>query len=181
MKTPPNIVLVGFMGSGKTSVSHHLARRTGFRQVEMDAEIERREGRSIPEIFRISGEARFRALERELTEEIARGTSQIVSTGGGTWMDPGNRALLSASGWCVWLKVSADEAWRRVGGRIAERPLLAAAPDAKARLRELLESRTPLYELAPVHVETDGLGPEAVAEAVLRRWSEERPFDLPEL
>ena len=87
-----NIVLVGFMGSGKTTVGKLLAEQTGMPLVDMDTQIEERAGKTINEIFAQDGEPHFRALEREMAQELASKTGQIISTGGGIVLNPDNIA-----------------------------------------------------------------------------------------
>jgi shikimate kinase len=181
MTVPANVILVGFMGSGKTSVASLLARRLGFEVLDMDRVLEEREGMPVAAIFREKGEAYFRSLERGLVDEVLLKVRRVVATGGGAWADEDNRKRLLEAGWCVWLKASPDQIWSRVRGRISDRPILAAAPDPRARIRELMESRRPAYEKAPHHVDTDGRTPEEVTSEICDRLREDHPFDLPEL
>lgn len=180
-RLPANVVLVGFMGSGKTSTGRCLARSLGYRFADMDAILEEREGMPVVEVFRRKGETYFRGKESDLVSELAAGDRQVIATGGGAWMDEANRARLLRAGWCVWMKVSADQAWERVRPNLEERPLLAASADPLATLRRMLAAREPAYALAPAAVDTDGASPETVADRLLERMNKDLPFDLPPL
>jgi shikimate kinase len=114
-------------------------------------------------------------------EEAVQGSRQVVATGGGAWMNEENRRLFRQNGWCLWLKVSPGQAWERIRSNLEDRPLLAASQDPLKVIEELLGVREPVYALAHERVETDGLNPQAVAELILARLREVRPFDLPEL
>ena len=103
----PGIVLIGFMGTGKTTIGRRLAHRTGLSFADTDTLVVERAGLSIPEIFRLHGEPAFRELEREVLAGLAGGEPRVLSTGGGIVLDPGNRARLRALGWVVWLETSA--------------------------------------------------------------------------
>ena len=172
---PSNLVLLGFMGSGKTSTGLVLSRLLGFRFVDMDAVLEEREGLPVSGIFEKKGEAHFRRIEKELVSELLSASRQVIATGGGAWMDPGNRDRLLAGGRCVWLKVSAAQVWERVKGDLSTRPLLSRSPDPLATIRSMLAEREPLYALATFTVETDGATPESVARRILERMAGENP------
>ncbi len=162
-----NIVLTGFMGAGKTSVSAELARLTGFACVEVDEEIERSAGMSIPEIFLKFGEPRFREME---TEEIKRAASKrgaVISTGGGAVMKEENMEALRAGGVVVYLRTEPRTVLERTSGN-SDRPLLQVA-DPMKKIEELLAKRKPYYERADIIVDTDGKNPREVAEEILDR------------
>ncbi len=160
-----NLVLVGFMGTGKSAIGRRVARALGRALVDMDSRIEAREGRSIPDIFRDSGEPYFRALERALAGELAAARSLVISCGGGIVLDPGNLDDLGRTGVVVCLTASPEVILRRVAGD-TRRPLLQA-PDREARLRELFEKRRPLYEAIPDRVDSSGMTLGQAAAAVL--------------
>jgi len=154
-----NIVLIGFMGTGKSAVGRVLAGRLGRQHLDTDAEIERLAGRTIPEIFTEEGEAAFRARETALLASLvpslaplsstvvgAGGASLILSTGGGTPLRPENAALLKRIGTVVWLQVAPDAILARVARSLHERPLLAAhQDDPLGRITSLLADRAPRY------------------------------------
>lgn len=160
-----NLVLVGFMGTGKSAVGRRAARRLGRRLVDMDTLIEQREGRPIPEIFREAGEPHFRALERALVVELAAERGLVISTGGGVVVNPDNIADFSRTGVVVCLAATPETILARVG-HDTHRPLLQA-PDRMARIADLLEKRRPLYEAIPDRIDTTGLSADAVADRVL--------------
>ena len=138
-----NIVLVGFMGTGKTTVGKLLAELTGMPLVDMDSLIVERAGKSINEIFAEDGEPHFRTLERELARELAAKEGQIISTGGGIVLNSDNIADFEKTGLVVCLLASAETVLDRVRHDSA-RPLLAG--DKEAKIIELLEGRCALYE-----------------------------------
>jgi shikimate kinase len=162
------VYLVGMPGSGKSTVGGELAGRLGVPFVDLDAEIERREGRTIAEIFASAGESAFRALEaKELVRAAARDPS-VVACGGGVVLEPANRITLRNTGTCVFLDVPIDVLRERVRPS-EERPLIRHAGD----LDELLAQREPLYREFAGHV-VDGSGdPGSVADAIVEelRWS----------
>jgi shikimate kinase len=107
------VVLVGFMAAGKTAVGAELARRLGWTHVDLDRAIEAREGKRVARIFAEDGEARFRALEADLTAELALADAVVLTPGGGWIAQPGRLEALGAGTLTVWLRVSAAEAVRR--------------------------------------------------------------------
>lgn len=165
MKDARNIVLIGFMGTGKSSTGRAVADRLGRAFVDMDTEIERRQGCSIPDIFARQGEAHFRALERALARELASRRDLVIAPGGGIVLDPDNVRDFAAGGLVICLRASPEMILSRVG-RDANRPLLQV-PDKLGRIRDLLARRQPLYDTVPHQLETDGRTPEEVAEDVL--------------
>ena len=148
-----NIVLVGFMGTGKTTVGRLLAEQTGMPLVDIDAMIAERAGKSINEIFAEDGEAHFRTLEREIVKELAARDGQVISTGGGIVLNPDNIADFEKTGLVVCLLASAETVLERVQ-HDTTRPLLAG--DKEAKILQLLESRKPLYEAIPHKIDTNG-------------------------
>lgn len=156
------IALIGAPGAGKSTIGRQLARRLGLDFVDVDAEIERREGKEISAIFVDDGEAHFRALEAEVTAEcLAR--PGVVALGGGAPMTPSVREALAGLD-VVWLRVSLTQAARRVGLN-ESRPLLVG--NLRSQLLRLLEQRTPVYTaLATVTVDTDKASPSACAATI---------------
>lgn len=162
---------MGFMAAGKTTVGRRLARRLGYRFVDLDREAERLAGRTVAEIFADEGEERFRELEARVTRELGpepagcRGT--VVAAGGG-WMARPELRDIWPGAVRVWLSVDAPTAVHRLGGELASRPLLEAA-DPVEEARGLLEARREGYARAEHRVDTVGRDVEAVVEEVLRR------------
>ena len=160
------IVLVGFMGSGKSTVGRLLASRLGWSFVDFDDEIERRASSSIADIFRDKGEAFFRGLEHEVARELLRRERAVLATGGGWPAVEGRMEALGSDTLAVWLDVSAQSAVRRVRGSGQVRPLLQVA-DPVARAECLLADRAPYYGLAELHLDATASSPEQLAERVI--------------
>jgi 3-dehydroquinate synthase/shikimate kinase/3-dehydroquinate synthase len=161
------IVLVGFMGAGKTTVGRLLAQQLGLRFADSDLAIEQRCGRSVREIFAADGEAAFRAREQEVIAELMRGPDAVVALGGGALQHQDTRRLLR-SALVVYLQVSYDEVLRRVGGD-AGRPLLRR-PD----LADVYRRRLAVYQsVAALTVATEGRRPEAICLDVISKLARE--------
>lgn len=163
-----NVVLTGFMGTGKSTVGRLLAGRTGRAFVDTDAIIEDRHG-PIPEIFATQGEAAFRQMEREVAAELAALDGLVIGTGGRLLLDPVNAEVLGRTGRVFCLTASVDTILQRVApdGDAAGRPLLAGA-DVRERITALLVDRAPGYA-AFEQVDTDGRTPAEVVDEVVRR------------
>lgn len=152
------------MAAGKTTVGKLLARRLGYRFVDLDRLIEERAGRSIPEIFELAGEERFRRLEAEVTRELDA-AGQIVVAAGGGWMARKELRDRWPDAVRVWLRVGAETVVDRLGEDVSSRPMLD--PDAPERtVDRLLERRRAAYARAELAVETDDLTPEQVAAEI---------------
>ena len=161
------IVLVGFMGAGKSTVGRLLAAKLGLRFADSDQVIEQRRGRSVREIFAEDGEDAFRAAEREVLAELMRGPEAVLALGGGAVEQQASRRLLRAAR-VIYLQVSYDEAIRRVGGD-AGRPLLRR-PD----LGDVYRRRLPVYQsVATMTIATAGRPAEAVCQEVISRLATE--------
>jgi shikimate kinase len=162
-----NIVLTGFMGTGKTEVSRELVRLTGYAQVDVDTEIENSAGMTITEIFKRLGEPRFREMETEEIKRASSGKTLIISTGGGAVMKEENMEALRAGGVVVCLEASPETILQRTGND-STRPLLQVEEPLK-KIRDLLELRQPYYERADIMVDTEGKSPLQVAEEIIER------------
>jgi shikimate kinase len=157
------VVLVGPMGSGKSTVAALLAEAYGVTARDTDADVEAAEGRSISDIFVESGEQHFRALERAAVADALATHDGVVSLGGGAVLDETTRALLAGHR-VVFLRVGLSEAVKRVGLGTS-RPLLLG--NVRAQVKALLDERTPIYEgVADVIVDTDGRSPQDVADEI---------------
>lgn len=161
------VVLIGFMAAGKTTIGRLLAERLEWEFIDLDEEIERRTGITIPEIFELHGVAEFRRLERALTEELA-GLEQFVLAPGGGWVtQPDLLDLFGPETLVVWLRISPEAAVERAMRTITHRPLLADAPDPVERARLLIREREPLYRLADTCVDVEGRTIEDVTTEIL--------------
>lgn len=162
-----NIYLIGMMGSGKsvTAAALGAASGTDYSFVDLDQRLEQAAGKTIPRIFEEDGEPSFRKKEKEILKEAAKGSRQIVATGGGVVLDPENVGLMKRTGKVVYLETSAEWLWKRVQGN-SSRPLLKGK-DSKGALSEILENRRPLYEkAADFQVNTDAKDPGTVAKEI---------------
>jgi shikimate kinase len=164
----PHLILVGLAGAGKTTVGRLLAESLGRSFLDFDAEITRRLGMSIPEIFGQQGEGYFREQETDLTRELGGLGGMVLSPGGGWIVLPENRQLLCPPGRLIYLRISPDVALHRMGTATAGRPLLNS-PDPRGELERLLASRRELYEAAEVSISVDRIEAQKVAERILAK------------
>ncbi|HEX5693406.1 MAG TPA: shikimate kinase [Arenimonas sp.] len=163
MNPAPNLVLVGPMGAGKTSIGKRLALRLGLAFVDCDHALEARTGATVPTIFELEGEPGFRAREAALIADVMQGRDQVVATGGGAVLDPANRQALAARGFVVYLQVSVPQQLDRLA-RDRSRPLLATG-DKREKLEALAAQRGPIYAaLADLCFQADGLAVAGAAE-----------------
>lgn len=158
-----NIIITGFMGTGKTTVGRRIAALTGRQFIDTDDEIVRRVGMSIPQIFAREGEPRFRELERRLIRALANTRGLVIATGGGTLVNDENRRLMQTTGFLVCLDAPAEDVQRRLALSAIDRPLAS-------NWRELYERRRTAYEAIPRHVDTAAKSPDEVAEEIIRLW-----------
>jgi shikimate kinase len=156
------IYLVGFMGAGKTTLGRALASRLGWRLVDVDAQIEQRERRTVAAIFREAGEAYFRAVERAVVQDLLSVRHAVVATGGGTFVDPDTRARMLADGTVVWLDLPFEQVLARLPGD-GRRPLAADRTD----LERLYVARGPAYAQAHLRVDSGAVRVEQLVEQVL--------------
>ena len=170
MDSPRNLVLVGFMGTGKSAVGRRVAALAAAPFLEMDAELERRAGKSISRIFAEDGEPAFRDQEAQLAEEWGRKQGAVISCGGGVVLRETNLRALQANGLLVCLTARPEVILARTA-RAAKRPLLAG-DNPEQKIRDLLAARAPLYAKIPVQLDTSDLGPEVLAAQVLARWKQ---------
>ncbi|WP_169083197.1 shikimate kinase [Paenibacillus sp. PL91] len=159
------LVLIGFMGTGKSTVSKLLAEKLGWKRVDGDEEIERLENRLISDIFAADGEAGFRVIETNVLETIlASEESSVIATGGGAVLSEINRELMLSKGFVVALKASPEQIIARVKTDTA-RPLLQG--DAEERVNLLLEQRKHAYDFAHLTIDTTNMSAEEVVAAIL--------------
>ncbi|WIV18177.1 shikimate kinase [Paenibacillus polygoni] len=159
-----NIILIGMMGTGKTTVSSILAQELGYTLIDIDNEIEVLEGCPIPILFQEKGESYFRQVESDTLCRVLKGTSQIVSTGGGSVLQAKNRELMKEAGWVIALTASAESIISRVSSN-GDRPLLAG--NIEERVKNIMKERKDAYSFADVTVDTSELSPEEVVRHIL--------------
>lgn len=161
-----NIILVGFMGTGKTAVARALARKLKMRYIDLDDIIEADEGRSIKDIFAESGEGRFRYLEKQAAKKISSLDKQVIATGGGVVLDKQNVENLKKNGIMVCLTATPEVIYARVKDQ-SHRPLLKVDKPQEV-IKELLESRRPYYAKADFTIDTSGLTVEQVVNKIVK-------------
>ena len=166
-----NLYLVGFMGTGKTTIGRAAAQRLGFALLDSDHEIERQKGETIAEIFASEGEPAFRQLEREFIETGHPATRTVVSCGGGLVIQPGMLELLSSRGVVICLHASIETILARTG-RHQHRPLLNVE-DPDLRVRTLYAEREPVYKRAGTVILTDSRSMIDIVGHVVRAWRRE--------
>jgi shikimate kinase len=162
-----NIYIVGFMGTGKTSVGRKVAQGKNGKFVDMDELIEDREKRSIPDIFALEGEPYFRKNEKQVLEEISRNDCQVVSCGGGIVIDAQNIKTMKNTGIVICLTASPEAIFERTK-RFSHRPLLNV-PNPIEKIEDLLKTRAPYYGQADFTIDTSDLTLEQVVEKIMQR------------
>ena len=163
-----NLYLVGFMGTGKSTVGRAVAQRLGFALLDSDHEIERQRGKTIPEIFAGEGEPAFRMMEREFIERGHPAERTVIACGGGLVVQPGMLALLKAKGVVVCLHASLETILARTA-RHQHRPLLVAE-NPEERIRTLYAAREPVYKQSGTVILTDARPLNDIVAHVLRAW-----------
>lgn len=166
-----NIVLIGFMGTGKTAVGTRLAQRMGREFVDTDKEIEQVTGMTIRDIFYKSGETRFRSEEALVVKRLAHRKGLVIATGGGAVINPENLELLKINGILVCLEADPEDILRRVSKKRNTRPLIRKNVSVDD-IRRMLEERKEYYQQADIRVETSGLEPDEIVKRILQKLSE---------
>ena len=166
-----NLVLVGFMGSGKTSAGKLAAQRLGMTFVDMDAVIEQRLGQTVSKIFETRGEAFFRQRERALVRELASEQDRVVATGGGIVLDGNNLRDFSRTGIVICCWVDAKVAYERTKDA-KHRPLLEADGDRLAGIEALLNRRESLYKAIPNRIDTSAMSVEQQADEIVLMYKQ---------
>lgn len=167
-----HIFLIGFMGSGKSTVAKYLSRTYKMKQIEMDAQIEKEEGRSISSIFEKEGEAYFRTLETELLKSLDSEKTFVISCGGGVAVKEENVEEMKKKGRIVLLAAKPETIYERVKNS-HNRPLLEGNKNV-SYIKEMMEKRREFYEkAADVQVETDGRTAEEIGEEIMRQLRKE--------
>jgi shikimate kinase len=161
-----NIVLTGFMGTGKSTIGRLVAAELAREFVDMDALIEQREGRPISQIFAESGEPYFRHLEANLCLELAGQPGLVIATGGGALVVEQNLRVMEQGGLVICLDCEPEALWQRIG-QSEDRPMLAARDQTRfTRLAALLEQRAPAYSRIRQHLDVTYLTPEEAAKQI---------------
>jgi shikimate kinase len=160
-----NIALIGFMGTGKTSVGRLVAETLRFDFLDTDELIQTRTGRTISDLFAKDGEPAFRALERQVVDELADRKNTVIATGGGLPTHAEHLQKLKTYALTVCLWAAPEKIWERVRHQ-SHRPLLLRGDDPQKTIRELLASRTPFYQQADVLMNTDQRSAREVAQQI---------------
>lgn len=161
-----NIVLIGFMGSGKTTIGRKLAAKLDYRFVDMDIEIETKAGMKITEIFSKYGEAEFRKMESRICEELSKAKNCVIATGGGVIKNDKNMELLKENGIVLYIKATPEHVYRNIKNDTT-RPLLQCE-DKLAKIKELMEERKPLYESKnDITFDVSGLNAKEAVERIM--------------
>ena len=166
MQEIDNIILVGPMGAGKTTIGRQLAKKLSKEFYDSDHEIEKHTGADISLIFELEGEEGFRKRESQLLKEIVSNKNIVLSTGGGAVLNPENRKLLSDNGIIIYLKSTAEKLYRRIADD-KRRPLIQT-DDRLNKIKKILEEREPLYQsLANEIIETQELSIKQITQKIL--------------
>ncbi len=171
MDNKKNIVLIGMMGAGKSTIAHLLDEKLkDFQYLDIDKEIEKLAKKHIEEIFAIEGEAHFRKLEHDLIAKYANYHNQVIATGGGIVENPDNIELLKKNSVIFYLKASVDELLARVRKtNINHRPMLKH-PNPKERLIELIKKREPFYKMADFEINTEKKELIEIADEIIEKY-----------
>lgn len=169
----PRIFLIGYRGSGKTTVGRALADRLGWAFVDADVLLEERAGKSIARIFADDGEPAFRDWESRVLDDLATRDRHVLATGGGVVLRPANRALLQAGGFVAWLQISPELAWDRMQADVTtrdRRPNLTATGGLQ-EVRAVMAAREPLYRATANAAFPADRSPELLAADILHVWN----------
>jgi shikimate kinase len=161
-----NIILTGFMGSGKSTVGRHLAKRLSWSFVDLDAEIVAQAGMSVSDIFAKQGESHFRQLEQQVLQRVLMGERQVVATGGGVVLQEDNRRLLRQRGLVINFTASVESILQRVATDNS-RPLLSTDRSPE-RIMQMIAEREPCYAECDLRIATDGREVGDIVEEILR-------------
>lgn len=163
-----NVVLIGYRGTGKSSVAQQVAQRMDLEPVCLDVEIERQAGQRIPQIVEERGWPGFRDLEEEVVRRFASGDGRVIDCGGGVIEREANFPVLQAAGPIIWLKASTDTIVQRIGGD-DQRPSLTGTKTFTEEVAEVLQRRTPLYQQLATHqVDTDNRSIAEIVDEICR-------------
>lgn len=161
-----NIVLIGFMGTGKSSIGIKLAEKLNMKFVDMDREIEKLTGMTISELFRRHGEIRFRSEEKLMAHKLSRQKNLVIATGGGVVLKEENIEVLKENGILICLKADPKDIFERVRRKRAQRPLLKKNLKVED-IENMLKEREPFYAVADLEVNTSGREIDEVVEEII--------------
>ncbi len=174
-----NLIMIGFMASGKTSVGRRLAQRLGYSFLDTDQFIESEIGCSIAEIFSIQDEAYFRELETRLASRLHKLNNTVIATGGGMIISPGNKERLQRTGTIIFLKARRQDILERLQ-RDSRRPKAREGDDMETTVANLMTNRLPVYEQADIVIETGGKSVNRVCGEIIRELASPRAKSTPE-
>ncbi|HAU31868.1 MAG: 3-dehydroquinate synthase [Desulfotomaculum sp. 46_296] len=173
-----NIILIGFMGTGKTIIGRKLADRLNWDFIDTDSEVERVTGKTIPQIFKQFGESRFRSEEKLVVRKLGKRKHLVVATGGGTVLDSENVACLRENGILICLTANLETILKRVKAG-QSRPLLSGKEDLKQKIEELLSVRSQAYSAADINIDTSFDKPDQVVEKIIQNLQERKKMQAP--
>lgn len=159
-----NIILIGMMGTGKTTIGQALSEQIGWTWVDTDEEIVSRMGKSIPDLFAQDGEKAFRDIESSVLSKLLLSRNQIITTGGGIVINPVNRQMIRQGGWVIALQAPVEVLVDRVK-QDPNRPLLQGNPEE--RMRTLWNERAHLYEFADLKIDTSIASKEEIVRSII--------------
>lgn len=165
------IVMIGFMGAGKSTVGSKLAKAMGWDFIDLDDEVASREGMPVHEIIRDRGITGFRRVESAVGSEVLRCRRTVISVGGGWPAEPGHMDMLAGGTVSVWLRVGAEAALERTTGSDTVRPLLQVSSDPRGVVESLLRERIPHYRRGDVVIDTEDRSPDEVVHEIMERFS----------
>lgn len=163
------LVLIGMMGSGKTSVGKELSKTLLIDFVDTDAEIERRCKKTIPEIFELKGEAYFRKIEEKVCLKIINGKFKVVSIGGGAFMNKNIRKAIKSSGKSIWVHASLENIFQRLSKSKNQRPMLNYS-SLKTSIKKIYEERKEIYKTADYTIRTKNDNKKTIVKKILKKY-----------
>jgi shikimate kinase len=161
-----NIVLIGLMGSGKSAIGRTIAKKLGRRFIDTDRFIERKFGKTVPEIFESENEETFRTIEKETVKKVSQYVGIVIATGGGAVKNPENFKVLKESGWIIALYASPETLYKRIAGKKV-RPLLLNQKDPVKVLEDIFNERKTMYAQADFQISTENKEIDEIADEII--------------